>query len=150
MSSDFESAPNLHQDFRDVDGRAFPPSKHELDAANWEPTEEPALPKIAEQHPTLDLTPGGYLEQDVHTHLDDRARAALRAATQQRVDPRDDLRDFGNQWSVAASRMNERLNDRMRTQWRRAESWDDVIKGHESDQSQDHERELDFSDDRDR
>lgn len=148
--SDFESAPNLYLEFRGVDGRVAPPSRHDLDAANWEPTEEPDLPKIAEQHPTLDLTPGGYLEQDVHTNLDDRARSALRVATQQRLDPREDLRGGNDQWDAAAARMNDWRNGRADWQLRQARTWEEVLDARETEQSQDHEREIDFSDDRDR
>lgn len=81
----FENAPDLGQDFaersnetRDYDA----PLKY--DAQDWEPSEEPS-----EKHLEMHYTPGGTLEQEVHTELDEATRARIREVERELEEGRD-------------------------------------------------------------
>lgn len=91
---DFENAPDLQHEFESADR---PPSL-DLDAQRWEPTEEPDHPRPSEKHLDFDFTPGGWLEQEVHTELDDQARRAIRHLQDRQQDPRDDFHAQGDPW----------------------------------------------------
>ncbi|MCA9231058.1 MAG: hypothetical protein KDA57_10420 [Planctomycetales bacterium] len=78
----FENAPDMGRDFRQShDGSYEMPLEH--DAARWEPTEELEIDRPSEKHLEMHFTPGGSLEQEVHTELDEAAR--MRIADAQRL-----------------------------------------------------------------
>lgn len=85
----FESAPDMGHEFREVSDASY--EMHlEYDAQNWEPDEEHEQPP--EKHLEMHLTPGGTLEQAVHTELDEAARARIIEA-QRSEQARDSLPD---------------------------------------------------------
>lgn len=70
----FENAPDMGQEFSDVSDTSYEmPLEH--DAQHWEPMEGHEQP--SEKHLEMHLTPGGSLEQAVHTELDEAARARI-------------------------------------------------------------------------
>ena len=104
---DFESAPDLSQEFSEADWVEIPDIAYDFDAASWEPTEEPDLPEPSEKHLTLDFTPGGMLEYDVHSELDERARREIRYQQQQSQEPENDFTTLGDEWDEVAKREYE-------------------------------------------
>ena len=107
---DFESAPDLQHEFQAADR----PHPLDLDAQRWESTEEPDYPKPSEKHLDFDFTPGGWLEQEVHTELDDQARAAIRRLQDRQQDPRDDFHAPGDPWDGLLQRHWDRQQQRER------------------------------------
>lgn len=101
---DFESAPDLSREFDEADSIEIPDLAYDFDAANWEPTEEPDFPQPSEKHPTLDYTPGGMLEYEVHSELDERARREIRYQQQQSQEPENEFKTLGNEWDEVAKR----------------------------------------------
>ena len=82
----FESAPEMGHDFADVsrDTREAYDAPLDYDAQDWEPTEEPS-----EKHLEMHYTPGGTLEQEVHTEIDEAARERIIEAQNERRAGRD-------------------------------------------------------------
>ena len=78
----FEGAPDMGSDFEG--SRDSYEAPLEYDAQDWEPIEEPS-----EKHLEMHLTPGGTLEQEVHTELDEAARARIAEAQRQQNAARD-------------------------------------------------------------
>lgn len=79
----FENAPDMGRDFdQSHDGSYEMPLEH--DAARWEPTEEPEIERPSEKHLEMHFTPGGSLEQEVHTELDEAARGRIADAQRQK------------------------------------------------------------------
>lgn len=74
MSAGFsKDTPNLQRTFEEV--HVLPPLEH--DAVNWEPVEDREFEEPSEKHLELHHTPGGSLEQEVHTQLDRDARQRI-------------------------------------------------------------------------
>jgi len=86
----FESAPNMGRDFSDHSTSYDAPLEH--DAQRWEPTEPPEIERPSEKHLEMHLTPGGALEQEVNTELDQAARARI-AEVQQEQQGKQQLSD---------------------------------------------------------
>ncbi|WP_442483230.1 hypothetical protein [Aeoliella sp. SH292] len=105
---DFESAPDLSREFDEADSMEIPDIAYDFDAASWEPTEEPDFPKPSEKHLTLDFTPGGYLEYEVHSELDERARRQIRYQQQQSEEPENGFTTLSNEWDALAQREYEK------------------------------------------
>ncbi|WP_442483335.1 hypothetical protein [Aeoliella sp. SH292] len=101
---DFESAPDLSREFDEADSIEIPDIAYDFDAASWEPTEEPDFPKPSEKHLTLDYTPGGYLEQDVHSELDERARREIRYQQQAQQEVGPEYQSMSDEWDDVAKR----------------------------------------------
>jgi len=78
----FESAPSMGDDFSrgSADSYEMP---LDYDAQSWEPTEEHEIEQPSEKHLEMHLTPGGALEQEVHTELDEAARQRIVDAERQ-------------------------------------------------------------------
>lgn len=79
----FDSAPDMGNDFNDLSRDSYE-APLEYDAQDWEPTEEPS-----EKHFEMHYTPGGTLEQEVHTELDEAARARIREVERELEEGRD-------------------------------------------------------------
>lgn len=77
----FESAPDMGREFERSHDAFEAPLEH--DAQNWEPTESPEIERPSEMHLEPHLTPGGALEQEVHTELDQAARKRILEAQSQ-------------------------------------------------------------------
>jgi hypothetical protein len=71
----FDGAPEMGREFGQSHNAFERPL--EYDAQNWEPTEEPEIEELSEKHLEMHLTPGGSIEQEVHTELDEAARARI-------------------------------------------------------------------------
>lgn len=84
----FDSAPDMGREFSDS-SRESHEMPLEVDAQNWEPTEEAHLEEPSEKHLQMHYTPGGALEQEVHTELDDAARKRIIEAQRQQQTARD-------------------------------------------------------------
>lgn len=82
----FDSAPDMGHDFQQSHDGPERPLEH--DAQNWEPTEEPEIEEPSEKHPEMHLRPGGSLEQEVHTEIDDAARKRILEVEQQQQTPK--------------------------------------------------------------
>jgi len=84
-SDDFPNAPDM--------GRDFFNSRYSA-SRDQTPEKESAAPQHYQEldrlEPTLDYTPGGQLEQDVHTQLSDNARREYEQRMQKSEPPRDD------------------------------------------------------------
>ncbi len=115
MNSDhFKNVPALKHDFDETHEQALP---LEHDAVNWELTEEPEIELPSEKHFELHYTPGGALEQEVHTQIDQAARR--RIEERDYVEPAHELPDeqelnFGdnfNRFSRAGDKREERGDD---------------------------------------
>ena len=65
-----DNAPDMGRDF----DQSHDMPAMEYDAQAWEPAEEYEVEQPSKLEPTLDLTPGGALEHEVHTELDEAAR----------------------------------------------------------------------------
>ncbi len=79
----FENAPDLGGEFADHGAGAYE-APIAYDARDWEPTEDPS-----EKHLQMHYTPGGMLEQEVHSQLDEAARARIAEAQRERGEGRD-------------------------------------------------------------
>lgn len=77
-SHPFDKVPNINRDFTRQHDNEIP---LEIDALNWEPVEDHEIEQPSEKHFELHYTPGGALEQEVHTQIDRAAR--------QRIEERD-------------------------------------------------------------
>ncbi len=75
------NTPNMHGDFEQSSEATFD-RPLEYDAATWEPMEE-HVEEPSEKHLEMHYTPGGTLEQDVHTQLDAAARERIIEAQRQ-------------------------------------------------------------------
>jgi len=77
----------------------------EHDAQSWEPTEAPEIERPSEKHLERHYTPGGALEQEVHSEIDESARARISEAQEHPQAGRDlpDERelDFANDFEEA-------------------------------------------------
>lgn len=73
-SHPFDKVPNINQDFTRQHDNEIP---LEVDALNWEPVGDHEFEEPSEKHLELHHTPGGALEQEVHTQLDRAARIRL-------------------------------------------------------------------------
>lgn len=78
----FGDAPSMGDDFS-AHGDASYDAPLEHDAQEWEPMEEPS-----EKHYEMHLTPGGTLEQEVHSELDAAARERIIEAQRKRGESR--------------------------------------------------------------
>jgi len=78
----FENAPDMGKDFVELGSDAYE-APLDYDAENWEPTEEPS-----EKHLEMHYTPGGSLEQEVHSQIDQEARARIIEEQRERSDER--------------------------------------------------------------
>ncbi len=67
-------APEMGGDFSHSNAYEAP---LEVDAQHWEPVEEPEVEHPSEKHLEMHLTPGGTLEQEVHTEIDQAARKRI-------------------------------------------------------------------------
>ena len=85
----FDGAPEMGRDFSLGGGDSYDvPLEH--DAQNWEPTEDHSeIERPSEKHLEMHYTPGGTLEQEVHTELDEAARERIVEAQRQQHNARD-------------------------------------------------------------
>lgn len=70
----FEGAPDMNGDFNHTSDPTTD-KLYDYDAQHWEPIEEHEAP--SEKHLEMHYTPGGAMEQEVHTELDEAARAGI-------------------------------------------------------------------------
>lgn len=67
-----DNTPNINHDFQKSNHNNEKTTPH--DAQNWKPTTDPHIEDPSEKHAEMHHTPGGHLEQDVHSQLDEAAR----------------------------------------------------------------------------
>jgi len=77
----FDSAPDMGRDFSDQSASYDAPLEH--DAQTWEPTKASEIEQPSEKHLKMHLTPGGSLEQAVHSEIDQATRARIAEAQQE-------------------------------------------------------------------
>ncbi len=83
----FDSAPDMGRDFSNSHDAYEMSLEH--DAQSWEPTEAPGIERPSEKHLEMHYTPGGAMEQEVHSEIDEAARARISEAQQQQQVGRD-------------------------------------------------------------
>jgi len=77
----FESAPDMGRDFSNSHDAYEMPLEH--DAQSWEPSEPPEIERPSEKHMEMHYTPGGAMEQEIHSEIDEAARIRISEAQQQ-------------------------------------------------------------------
>lgn len=98
--SGLSNTPDMGDEFKKAK-QEQPPLEH--DAIDWELTEEPEI-EPSELHPTLDFTPGGQLEQDVHTEIDEATRQAIIEAQQCGREEEPELETMREEWDEVSGR----------------------------------------------
>lgn len=103
-----DGSSGMGRDFRSShDGPEMP---LDYDAQNWEPTETPDIEEPSEKHLEMHYTPGGALEQEVHTEIDEASRQRIAEAQQreaQRQLEEEKELDFSNDFEQAGGYDND-------------------------------------------
>jgi len=98
----FDSAPDMGRDFSNSHDAYEMPLDH--DAQNWEPTDPPEIERPSEKHLEMHYTPGGALEQEVHSEIDEAAKSRISEAQQQQAGhdlPEEKELDFASDFEEA-------------------------------------------------
>ncbi len=114
-------APDVGRHFEKADRGAEPDWHLEHDAAEWEPVDEPT-----EKHLTLDYTPGGALEYEVHSEMEAAKSSARQGDQQERTIGIPDERELDFAGDFDSSRRDELSND-FRRQTERNVDWEALV-----------------------
>ena len=121
----FDSTPDMGGEFTESSRDAYEVPL-EVDAQDWEPIEEPS-----EKHLEMHYTPGGTLEQETHTQIDQAARKRIIEAQNERQGERnlpdeheldfagdfDQARQNAWGWDTESQREYDSMLDRLNSEY---------------------------------